>query len=66
MESKNFIDTLPTVTDRVFVEALGEVIQYLYADESCDFVANPRPDHMLVNLMILLTWLRDFDPKVRH
>ena len=37
MESKNFIDTLPPVSDSAFLEALGEVIQYLYPDESRDY-----------------------------
>ena len=64
MESKNFIDTLPPVSDSAFLEALGEVIRYLYPDESRDYETNPRPDHMMVNLMILLSWIRDLDATV--
>ena len=58
MEATKFMDRLPPVSDQLALETLAEVLEALFHDEFRDFVANPRPDHLAVNLVVLLTWLR--------
>lgn len=62
MEAMNFIGNLPPVSDHLAVEALAEVLQAQVHDQVRDFAANPRPDHPVVNLVMLVKWLSDLPP----
>lgn len=64
MKSQHFTNTLPPVSDRVFLTALQAVIEYLFDDEYRDFTANPKADHIAVDLMILLVWVGDLPDRV--
>jgi hypothetical protein len=59
MEPKKFIDSLPPVSDHLAIDTLLEVLEAQVPDQLRDFRANPRPDHPLVNLVMLVKWLRD-------
>jgi len=52
MESKPFLNTLPPIPVRMAREVLMKVIESQFDEQYRDFVANPRPDHMLVNLVV--------------
>jgi len=59
MKSNNFTDSLPHVTDSDFLVALLEVFNHFFEAEYRDFVTDPKPDHVVINMLILLSWLRD-------
>jgi hypothetical protein len=62
MEAKNFIQNLPSVSDHLAIETLTEVLYAQVNAQFRDFVEYPRPDHPLVNLVMLIKWLSDLPP----
>lgn len=62
MESTKFMDRLPPVSDHLALATLAEVLRTQVHDQVRDFTANPRPDHPLVYLVMLLKWLGDLPP----